>query len=66
MDKKVKFQLEHIRKRQQARFLEHLRETSQNTDRLEGDVCRMLHFVFSDVEKLLEKPEDQINAKAEL
>lgn len=44
--------LDAICRRQQARFLDHLRDTQQVTPRLEGDVSRFMGFVFRDVKGL--------------
>ena len=41
--------LDRICKRQQARFMDHLRDTRQSTPQLEADVQRVFGFIFSDV-----------------
>lgn len=41
--------LDRICKRQQARFLDHLRDTRQSTPQLEADVTRVFGFIFADV-----------------
>jgi hypothetical protein len=41
--------LDGICRRQQARFMDHLRDTRQATPRLEADVMRVFGFIFSDV-----------------
>lgn len=45
----VDAKLDAICRRQQGRFLGHLRETRQATPKLEGDVIRFVRFVFDDV-----------------
>jgi len=45
----VEARLDAICRRQQARFLDHLRNTGQATPRLESDIIRFIGFTFSDV-----------------
>ena len=45
----VEARLDRICKRQQARFMDHLRDTRQATPRLEADVTRVFGFIFADV-----------------
>lgn len=45
--------LDAVCKRQQARFLDHLRDTRQATPRLETDVSRFIAFVFGDVKAII-------------
>ena len=45
--------LDAICKRQQARFLDHLRDTRQATPRLETDVSRFIAFIFGDVKAII-------------
>jgi len=45
----VEARLDRICRRQQARFMDHLRDTRQATPRLEADVMRVFGFIFSDV-----------------
>jgi len=45
----VEARLDRICKRQQARFLDHLRDTRQSTPQLEADVTRVFGFIFADV-----------------
>ena len=52
----VEARLDSIAKRQQARFLDHLRETRQATPRLESDVIRFVGFIFSDVKTAVHEP----------
>lgn len=51
----VEARLDRICKRQQARFLDHLRDTRQSTPRLEADIKRVFGFVFSDVKQALQE-----------
>lgn len=56
--------LDRICKRQTARFLDHLRDTGQATDRLERDVKRMMSFTFRDVKDAIhESCTEQIHAQ---
>ena len=41
--------LDGICRRQQARFMDHLRDTRQSTPQLEADVQRVFGFIFADV-----------------
>ena len=45
----VEARLDRICKRQQARFMDHLRDTRQSTPQLEADVQRVFGFIFADV-----------------
>ena len=45
----VEARLDRICRRQQARFMDHLRDTRQATPQLEADVQRVFGFIFSDV-----------------
>jgi len=45
--------LERIRKRQTARFLQHLENSRQLTPALRGDVMRIMSWAFGDVADLL-------------
>lgn len=45
----IEVRLDSICKRQQARFLGHLRDTRQATPRLESDIIRFIGFIFTDV-----------------
>jgi len=45
--------LEKIRKRQTARFLQHLEDSRQLTPALRGDVMRAMSWAFGDVADLL-------------
>lgn len=45
----VEARLDRICRRQQARFMDHLRDTRQSTPQLEADVQRVFGFIFSDV-----------------
>lgn len=49
----VEARLDRICRRQQARFLDHLRDTRQSTPQLEADVTRLFTFVFSDVKSCI-------------
>jgi hypothetical protein len=52
----IEARLDSICRRQQARFLDHLRDTKQATPRLEGDVCRFVGFVFADIKNAIHEP----------
>ena len=52
----IETRLDAICKRQQARFLDHLRTTKQATPRLESDVCRFVGFIFLDVKTAIHEP----------
>ena len=45
----VEARLDRICRRQQARFMDHLRDTRQSTPQLEADVQRVFGFIFADV-----------------
>ncbi|MCF7855430.1 MAG: hypothetical protein K9N51_11580 [Candidatus Pacebacteria bacterium] len=58
--------LDHICRRQTARFLDHLRDTGQATARLERDVKRLMRFVFIDVKTAMQgQSQDTGNGKKE-
>ena len=50
---KVFSQLEKIRNRQLARFLDHLKKTGQFTTELEKDIKRSYRFIFEDIEVVI-------------
>jgi len=55
--------LDAICRRQQARFLDHLRSTGQASPKLETDVSRFISFVFQDVKTAIrEQSEEATNA----
>lgn len=51
----IESRLDAICRRQQGRFLGHLRETRQATPKLEGDVIRFVRFVFDDVKAAIQE-----------
>lgn len=55
-------QIEKIRNRQLARFLDHLKRTGQFTAELEKDVKRSYRFIFEDIETLIQG-QDKKNRK---
>ncbi len=50
-------QVESIIRRQQARFLDHLRDTGQITPTLEADYCRSVKFLTKDICRAIKTPE---------
>ena len=62
----VEARLDRICKRQQARFLDHLRDTRQSTPQLEADVQRVFGFIFSDVKSAVrEHSKEAQNARTQ-
>ena len=58
--------LDTICRRQQARFLDHLRSTGQASPKLETDVSRFISFVFQDVKTAIrEHSKEAQNARTQ-
>ena len=54
-------QIEKIRNRQLARFLDHLKRTGQFTAELEKDIKRSYRYIFEDIETLLQGQDEEKN-----
>ena len=46
-------QLDAICRRQTARFISHLKDTGQHSERLASDFKRMMRFTFNDIKQVL-------------
>ncbi len=62
----VEARLDRICRRQQARFMDHLRDTRQSTPQLEADVQRVFGFIFADVKSAVrEHSKEAQNARTQ-